>query len=233
MNSKLKMILNVALAVLAVLSGAARAETYLNFEAGETIRSARGKYPNALFSEVKVGWTQKNEKFIQMSGQGIVGVVYLKFSTSDEFYRTLRSQIVERLQSDPKADPDADQKMIQFYDDQLARPDEERMGLDWIRWVPDTRLPIERIEGKYGKPSKCDYETDTFKPYCSWKERGLTVGLSDDKRIVTMMDFMITDADWNKKFGIKPGKSDKKPDAGFDLPGNPKKSKPVNLKSTM
>jgi hypothetical protein len=233
MISNLKFMLTLACCLFGGLHLSALAETYLNFEAGETIRTAKTKYPNAHFSELKVGWTQHHEKFLEMSGQGIVGIVYLKFSNSDELYKTLRSQAADRLQSDPKVDIEAEQRMIQFYDEQLARPDEDRMGLDWIRWVPDTRLPIERIEGKYGKPGRCDYESDSFKPFCTWKDRGLTVSLSDDKRFVTMIDFMITDADWSKKFGIKSGKSEKKPDAGFELPSKNKKPKPVNLKSAM
>lgn len=214
----MKLILSIFLwTIVSICHG----ETYLKFEPGDTIGVAKQKYPNAQFVPVDVGWATKSDKFIRMSGQGIVGEVYLKFSASDEFMRTQKSKYLEKLDTAPENERALNQNMVDYYTKELEKPDDERMSIDWIRWVPEKKLPIERVVGRYGKATKCDYDESSFEPYCDWGERGITAALSDDKKWVAMIDFKITPKDWEKKLGLQGNKGNRRPDSSFDLP--PKK----------
>lgn len=207
----------VSMFLLAVL-GVCHGETYLNFGPGDTIQDAKRKYPNAQFNGVEVGWATKSDKFIRMSGAGIEGDVYLKFSASDEFMQIAKRDYLEKLEVARESERAKLQSMVDYYANELAKPDEERMSIDWIRWVPEKKLPIERVVGRYGKAVKCDYGESNFEPYCTWGDRGITVSLSDDKKWVTMIDFKITMKDWEKKLGLKSGKGSQRSDSSFDLP---------------
>jgi hypothetical protein len=200
--------------VLFFVASLAHAETYLNFVAEESVTTAKEKYPNATFTEIKAGWLATNEKFLQMSGTGIVGKVFLKFSTVDSFWEEMMTLEQSEIDANLERDNAKELANIAYYKSRLARPLDDRLTLDWIRWIPDALIPIARIHGRYGKPDKCDYEQESFRPYCEWKGRGLLIGLTDDKKAVYKIEFSIVAQDY--KSGR--GEQQPKPETSFELP---------------
>lgn len=198
---KTKIATLIATALIAPMSVA---ETYMNFQPNDSLKEAKAKYPNASFTELKVGWTKPNDRFVQMTGQGIVGTIYLKFSHSDAFWESQKSRFESKIAANGGWEDAADSRMLQVAKNYLASPLEERLTLDWIRYAPPTPIPFERLQSKYGKPEKCDYDQETFAPFCEWTKKGVYVALSDDKKMVQTIEFAFTDDDYAVKWGTKP-----------------------------
>ena len=78
------------------------------------------------------------------------------------------------------------------------------MTIDWVRWVPDVNIPIERLKSRYGEPEKCDYSTEDYRPYCEWESKGVNARLSDDKKQVFAIEYTFTLKENNLAAGIKP-----------------------------
>lgn len=213
--------------MLFFVASLAHAETYLNFVAGESVTTAKEKYPNATFTEIKAGWLKTNEKFLQMTGTGIIGTVFLKFSTLDSFWEEMMTDEQSEIDANLERDNTKEIANLAFYKKELAKPLDDRLILEWIRWLPDEPIPIARIQGRYGKPDKCDYEPDSFRPYCDWKSRGLLIGLTDDKKAVYKIEFAIVVQDYKSARG----KQQPKPDTSFELPSPTPAGKAKGAKS--
>jgi hypothetical protein len=74
------------------------------------------------------------------------------------------------------------------------------VSIQWVRWAPDSPIPITRLIAKYGKPEKSDFNSDDFKPYKSWPTRGITAYTSDDGKRVHRIDFNFTEKDYKAAF---------------------------------
>lgn len=185
------MIKNITLVIFTfTLSTIVNAEIYKDFEPNLSLKVIKERYPNAEFSDLKPAWIKSNELFLDMHGTGISGNIYLKLS-SNEYWK-------DKLESE------TDPEMITFYESMANRPIEEKLTLDWVRFLPISRIPFERLKTKYGKAEKCSYFDENFTPYCSWDSKGVLVSLTDDKKYVNYIEYTFTVKDWKKKWKAFP-----------------------------
>lgn len=176
----------------------ANAEIYMDLRPFDSVAKIQAKYPNAQLTEMNPAWLQANESFKRLSGSGISGYILLKFSTVDKAQEAERDKLIQKIQENPSGDNSKNQSIVDSYTERLNQPLNDRMTLDWVRWVPAAALPLQRFESKYGKAEKCDYRSDSFDPYCEWATRGVSATLNDAKTSVTMVDFTFTASDvWN------------------------------------
>jgi hypothetical protein len=74
------------------------------------------------------------------------------------------------------------------------------LTVDWVRWVPPSPFPLQRLIAKYGKPENSGFRDDNFKPYRAWKNKGLTAYLTDDEKDVESIDFNFTADDFRNAY---------------------------------
>jgi len=99
-------------------------------------------------------------------------------------------------------------------------PPEERLFVQWVRWVPESPLPLKRFVSKYGPPDEAGYD-DNMKPYRAWTKIGVWVDLTNDEARVTAVEFYFTTEEqdagfkiseerWKEKYGVSPPDEPKK-----------------------
>ena len=180
----------------------ARCEIYMGLTPAMSVVKVKEKYPNATLTDLKPAWLAPNQSSKLLTGSGIIGQIFLIFSHLDASNEAARSAIVKKIEENPNGDNASNQKMVDMYSGVLNAPLDERLTLDWVRWLPPSPVPYERLVSKYGAAEKCDYKADTFEPYCAWTTRGIFAVLDDKKIGVTSIEFTFTADEWGKVFGI-------------------------------
>jgi len=161
-------------------------------------------YPNATFDVVKAGWVQEKQTFLKLHGTGLPGVTYLAFSYDESWLTNRRLEIDQEIAATPDADHAAILKSRESIQRLLDRSLDEKMIIDWVRWVPVVNIPIERLKSRYGEPEKCDYSTEDYRPYCEWESKGVNARLSDDKKQVFAIEYSFTLKEKNIAAGFDP-----------------------------
>lgn len=187
--------------ILLIISNATYAEIYKDFTPFISLKEIKQNYPNAKFEDLKAAWVKSGEYFMSLTGVGISGAIYLKMSDSDARNKENLAKIDSEY---PDKESTEYKNKARFYTDYFNKTLDERITLDWVRLIPVQDIPFERIEGRYGKPDICAYDEESFSPYCSWKDKGLLVSQSDNKKRVVYIQYMVTTDDLRKHWGLSP-----------------------------
>ena len=150
-------------------------------------------YPNATFDVVKAGWVQEKQTFLKLHGTGLPGVTYLAFSYDESWLTNRRLEIDQEIAATPDADHAAILKSRESIQRLLDRSLDEKMIIDWVRWVPVAKIPLERLKSRYGKPEKCDFSLEYHTPFCEWTSKGVNAILTDDKKQVFAIEYNFTE----------------------------------------
>jgi len=184
-----KLLTALSTIVIALFCNALQAEIYKDFVPFITLKQVKLNYPNAKFEDLKPAWANEDEVMITMSGEGLNGEIVLKFSKDDK-------RRAKRLAENEAKSLNDNSKVLLWYIDfdknYLALPLEDRLSLDWVRYLPMTPIPYERLLSRYGKPDNCDSNPEDFRPQCVWESKGVLINLSDDKKLVTNIDYWFT-----------------------------------------
>jgi hypothetical protein len=191
------------------------AEIYKGIGPFDTMGDLKAKFPNAKFERTNPAWATESDAMYQVSGEGLSGTIIVKFDDSRPFWRdTLNYVIVEKKRrEDPEILAKAaaiketiDYSNLKSYstddlestfltDQNLANQSDERaLTVSWVRWVPDSPIPLERFMTKYGKPDESGFSDENMQPYKTWK-RGISTTLTDDGKRVLMVDYSFTRED--------------------------------------
>ena len=184
-----KLLLVLSTSIFVLFCNALQAEIYKDFVPSITLKQAKLNYPNAYFEDAKPAWANEDEALFKMTGAGLNGTIVLKFSKLDKYY-TKQLNIYEAMSLNDNSESKT--SLINLYKTALALPVDERLTLDWVRFVPDIQIPYERLISRYGKPEKCGSNAEDFTPYCSWESKGVSINLSDDKKLVTDIEYTFT-----------------------------------------
>ena len=187
-----KLLIALSASVIALFCNALQAEIYKDFVPFITLKQVRLNYPNAKFEDTKPAWASEDEALFTMTGEGLAGTIVLKFSKPDKYNNEKIAEYEKDILSATQENVQTIQSIIENYKSKLALPLEEKLTLDWVRFVPTAEIPYERLVSRYGKAEKCDYDQNTFKPYCSWLSKGITVSLSDNKKMVDTVEYSFT-----------------------------------------
>jgi hypothetical protein len=175
----------IFLAALFVFSSA-HAESYRDIGPLDNLGDIKKKFPNAHVEKLSPGWAQETDALYKFTGTGMSGWIIVKFDDS-------RPTFKEAAEKDPTAESAA------FLQEMAQQSDEEAMSVNWVRWVPDTRIPIQRLVSKYGKPEKSGFSDENYQPYRSWN-KGVDAYLSDDEKYVERIDFSFTRDEYRKAY---------------------------------
>lgn len=180
---------------LTIFSNFSSAEIYQDFLPFDSLSIIKSKYPNAKFEDTKAAWVKEDESLIKLTGAGIPGSIFLKFSTGDSILKFFIKTDQEIIDKNPIYDNSYFENNIKKYNALLALPLDQRLTLDWVRFVPPNPIPFARLVSKYGNPEKYDFDPENFQPFCSWDNKGLNANLSDDKKYVYAIEYSFTDED--------------------------------------
>jgi hypothetical protein len=131
----------------------------------ETFGEIRAKYPNGAFKRVYAAWVKPSQAFYSMEGSGFPGKLMLLFD--DERPGSKERYTTAKCEADVVRD-DTQAFLCVWYKASMERKDDDALSISWVRWVPETPIPIERYKAKYGEPTKIDYSSIDMKPYAYW-----------------------------------------------------------------
>lgn len=158
------------------------AETYRDIGSMDTLGELKKKFPTANISKQNPAWAQKTDALYQISGEGMSGVIVVKFYDKRPYLQELLMRAGDSL------DPSVKEKTENL----INQTEEEAITVEWVRWVPDYPIPVTRFVSKYGKPDKSGFADENLQPYRSWEKKGLTAYLTDNEKNVVRVDFEFT-----------------------------------------
>lgn len=166
------------------LSFASNAEIYLGIGPLDKLGDVQEKFPRANITKLVAAWSQPHEALYEMKGPGLSGTVVLLFND----YRSSWKDLAEKS-------PD-----IELYETMYQQSDAEALVINWVRWIPDNLIPLQRLVSKYGRPEKSAFSDENYEPYRNWEKKGVTAYLSDDEKFVKRIDFSYTRDEQRKAF---------------------------------
>lgn len=202
MHKASRSLLSLLLAALfGLVSQPVAAEVIHEVRPFDRLGEIKERYPNATFVKVNAAWVTPDQAFIKMTGQGFPGTLYIAFTDS----RPTNKKFVIDNCNPPTANNEA---MCELNRGWAVESDNQALSTNWVRWVPDNPIPLQRYISKYGEPTKIDFENDTLVPYALWEKNALTGVLSDDKKMVNMVSSYFTKAElreaWQRRAGFIP-----------------------------
>lgn len=195
----------IATAIFAISSSFpmnVKAEIYRNIQPSSTLEELKKQFPGATFQEVKAAWTSKSEFLYEVKGPGLPGTMVVKMNDYSFYFQ-------EYIKDKKPEDIDDWQR-------KMAITNDSSKSTEWVRFIPDYPIPVERLISKYGLAEKTGYREDDFQPYKSWPSKGVHVTLSDDSKKVLQIDYTFTQKErcdsYKAKFGtpMESCSSDKK-----------------------
>lgn len=178
--------------LIMIVALAASAEIYGGIGPLDTLGNVKTKYPGATYERLKPAWGQPEDALYAVKGQGISGSIVINFYDSRPIFRQLLATATSA----------EDKKMF----NELARQsDEEAFSVEWVRWMPDSPISLQRFISKYGDPDQRGFADDDMQPYRFWKTKGLTAYLSDSEAFVVRVDFHFTEEERRQAYQARYG----------------------------
>ena len=173
----------------------AKAEIYQGIAPLDTLGKIKEKFPSAIYESVNAAWVTENDAFYKITGTGISGKIYVKF---DDLRPVFRKNLLENT----------DPKKIEIYEKLSQEENEDALSVNWVRWMPEQPIPLQRFIQKYGNPSKSAFDDQDLTPYKSWVNRGISAYLSNNEKYVLRVDYSFTVAEqriaWKTKHNFIP-----------------------------
>jgi hypothetical protein len=177
------------LAFFLLSAGFAWAETYGGIGAKDTLGDIRQRFPGATFERLNPAWAQAGDVLYSVTGAGLSGSIVVKFFDvrSEHEIQTYAAARLRGLSNSGAEMLAAQQSRLKLLSD------DEALVVEWVRWVPDRPIPLQRFIAKYGPPTRSDFAKDNLQPYRDWTEQGLTAYLDDAEKSVVRVDYAFTD----------------------------------------
>jgi len=158
------------------------AEIYQGINYMDSLGKVRKCFPAAAIQKLSPAWAKPTDAMYSIKGNGIAGTVIIKFGD----YRPAQRKLIERSNPGPGRDE---------MEKEAAQSDEDALYVEWVRWVPDSPIPLKRLVEKYGQWDKKDIHEQTYQPQRIWTKKKITAHISDDDKYVQMIDFNFTGAE--------------------------------------
>lgn len=168
-----------------------------------TLGKIKTEFPNGRFERVRAAWVKESEAFYSMTGDGFPGKLYLAFDDERPRWRRELAETPPEPPEAPSADVEFTAELRRWLQGVIDQSDDEALTISWVRWVPPTPIPMERVKAKYGEPSKCDFDPSNFTPFCKWESRALMAMTSDDRKRVVFFTAQFTKSELRSAYKRK------------------------------
>lgn len=170
--------------ILLLTSFNVSAEIYNDIRPLDKLGDVKAKFPNAKIKQMNPAWLQPNDALYEFTGEGLSGSIIIKFTD-------MRAGYKKQLEDQSLSDSERELKT------RLAnRSDDDSYSIDWVRFLPASPFPIQRLLAKYGVPEKSDFSSDNYQPYRNWTKKGIVAYLTDNEKNVERVDFYFTDEEY-------------------------------------
>jgi hypothetical protein len=154
------------------------------------LKSVKAKYPGADFKKTQPAWLKSDEAVFTITGQGMPGRLFVVFSDNRPLFRSFIKQ-------------DLPESTKNAYLAETNKIDDDALTVLWIRWIPESPIPLARARLLYGVPT-CRPSPSDLTPVCIWENRALLASMSDDEKMVIYFETDFTKeekrASWRKYF---------------------------------
>jgi hypothetical protein len=172
------------------LSSSALAEIYQGIGPLDNLGDVRARFPSAAYENIKAAWVTESDALYKISGMGISGDIYVKFSDSRPEFRKM-------IQESDSNEPNETLNSL------AQQSDEEALSVEWVRWIPVQPIPLQRFILKYGNPSKSGFDDQDLEPYKLWESRGISAYISDNEKHVLRVDYTFTNQEYRAAYKAK------------------------------
>ncbi|MFZ4876784.1 hypothetical protein ACL9RI_17020 [Janthinobacterium sp. Mn2066] len=177
-------------ALLSLALAHANAEVFQGIKHGYSLAKVKELFPKADIKTVPAAWVTKEDGFYKLSGQGFPGTLYIAFNDYRPTFRKFELEAREEESSNTNA---SEKEPLSATWKKLAdQTDDNALAVRWLRWVPESPIPLQRYISKYGKPEKSGFNDSDMQPYVSWTKRGIYANLSDNEKLVVNVEFEFT-----------------------------------------
>jgi hypothetical protein len=185
MGGKTVIRLLTPLALLIAWHSHVQAEPFMGIMNDDRLTAVKAAYPNASYRDLNPAWLQPHQRLVEITGEGIPGVLALKMEHELQGKQRLLNEIESKLASG--VTPSAIEQMLQPHLRKSITKLESSPPADpWtvaeIRWSPSGPVPVNSAIGRYGKPDK-DSINEQFQRAIEWKRRAITAYVGDGERI--------------------------------------------------
>ncbi|MGF6116360.1 hypothetical protein ABIE30_000972 [Janthinobacterium lividum] len=184
-----KLRITLTIAALLIFSSA-QAEIFQGINHGYSLAKIKDLFPLAEIKPVAAAWVTKDDGFYKLSGNGFPGVLYMAFSDSRPTFKKLQTEA--EAEEATNASPANDNPRSKTWKILAEQDTDNALAISWIRWVPDSPIPLQRYISKYGKPEKTGFADSDMRPYASWPKKNIHANLSDDEKFVNNVEFGFT-----------------------------------------
>jgi hypothetical protein len=173
-----------------LISSTALAEIYQGIGPLDNLGDVKAKFPGAVYENIKAAWVTDEDALYKISGTGISGSIYVKFTDSRPAFRKMAQ---ESESNEPN----------EVINSLAQESDEKALSVSWVRWVPVQPIPLQRFILKYGNPSKSGFDDQDLAPYKLWENRGISAFISDNEKYVVRVDYSFTTQEYRSAYKEK------------------------------
>lgn len=185
--TKLRAILTI---ITLLVFSSAQAEVFQGINHGYSLAKIKDLFPLAEIKPVAAAWVTKEDGFYKLSGNGFPGTLYMAFSDFRPSFKTF--QIEAEAEEASSASPVGNDPMSKHWKNLAEQSTDDALTIRWLRWVPESPIPMQRYISKYGKPEKTGFGDRDMRPYASWPKKNIIANLSDDEKFVNNVEFGFT-----------------------------------------
>lgn len=171
--------ISCVLIIFTTYSGAC-AEEFMGIKFSWGMKELKGEFPGAKFVDLKPAWAKKDQRLIEMQGNGFEGSIIILF----EHYTFQKCKSLQN-----KLFGETDGEIIESACAHLKKSTFERDAMiGWVRWIPSRGLPLQSFFEKYGEADTTEFTQDMEKTYI-WKHRGVTAFVDGESDAVSRLEY--------------------------------------------
>lgn len=170
-----------------VVASSVHAESYQDIGPLDSLGDVKSKFQNAQIEKLSPGWAKASDALYKLTGDGMLGWIIVKFDDSRPGF----NELVEKYPTS---------EYVERFREMSQQPEDQAMSVSWVRWVPQSRIPLERLVSKYGKPDRSGFSDSDFQPFRAWGKKGVEAYLSDDEKTVLRIDFQFTREEYRRAY---------------------------------
>ena len=156
-----------------------RGEVYMGINYSDSLGQVRKLFPTAKITNAKPAWAKPEDALYSISGEGIAGTIVVKFNDTRPLFKML-------------ADTSVPGTNREKYEKLASQSDDDALTVQWVRWAPDTAIPLKRLVEKYGPWDKKEIHIQSYQSQRTWTKRKISAHIADDDKSVQMIDFDFT-----------------------------------------
>lgn len=137
----------------------------------DSYNDLKERYPRAKFEDIDAGWITPGSRLVTLSGAGFGGSITIYFH--DALY-DLKQKVTSG-----EIDQKQFAELLKYI--QMMRSEKGELRPTWVRFVPDSKIPLSNLVKLYGIPRR-EISTTDLKPIAYWS-RGVTAGLDNNEMV--------------------------------------------------